>query len=100
MYFTSESTSLSSAKSHLPTLDHWSKFNAVSHIGQAGAGHLGAVPGDAVVGKTINQKVEPVELLLLCDQAVDQGTYDGFSLYQNNSARTALPDTTPRGHAP
>ena len=55
MYFTSELTSLSSAKSHLPTLDHWSKFNAVSHIGQAGAGHLGAVPGDGVVGRTIEE---------------------------------------------
>ena len=50
--------------------------NAASHIGQAGAGHLGTVPGDWVVGKTIDEKNEvqylPVELLLLYDQAVDQ----------------------------
>ena len=46
----------------------------VSHIGQAGTGHLGTVPGVGVVGKTIDVgHVVPVELLLLSDQAVDQG---------------------------
>ena len=48
--------------------------DALSHIGQAGTGHLGTVPGDGVVGKTIDVgHVVPVELLLLGDQAVDQG---------------------------